>query len=146
MMVVGTSHYEPGKVFMKLTSQDLPDIEDVSEPDIERVLGGEVFGKYAILWSSESGFLQTGFKGRPPDWAFQCDSSTEERRMAEEWREFVQRTGSERWTLEYLDDAADKLYEAAGDRTLEEVKQAFLEYLRGDDVWRHRYTWLPLDG
>jgi len=130
---------------MKLSSQDLPDIDDVKEADIERVFGDGTFGKYAILEKSEHGFIQAGYKGRPADWAFECDLGTEDRRLAEEWKAFVERTGSEWWALEYIDEATGHLYGAEGDRTLGEVKQVFVEYRRGDGVWRMRYTWIRLN-
>ena len=129
---------------MRLSSQDLPDIDNVTAADIERILGDGLFGKFAILEKCENGFIQAGFKGRPADWAFEYDLGTDERRMAEEWKAFVERTGSERWALEYIDETTGHQYQATGDRTLEEVKQAFVQYLRGDDAWRARYTWIPL--
>ena len=32
-------------------------------------------------------------------------------------------------------------FEVDGDRTLSEVTQAFIEYLRDNDAWRTRHTW-----
>jgi hypothetical protein len=40
------------ETLMKRSSQDLPDIDDVADADIERVLGDGMFGKFAILEST----------------------------------------------------------------------------------------------
>jgi len=126
---------------MRLTSEKLDPIEDVTEADIVRVIGGALFGGYAHLRGEGRSLLQVGFKGRPPTWAFEYESGTWEREFDEGCKAFTARTGSERWALDYVDSTTGENHEVDGDRTLSEVTQAFLEYLRGEDAWRTRYTW-----
>jgi len=128
---------------VRLTSELLPAIEHVTEADVERIIGGGLFGKYALIRGEGEGFLQVGYKGRPAPWALEYEPGTWERDFAEGCKAFTERTGSERWALDYLDPATRENYEVDGDRTLGEVMQAFLEYVRGDDAWRTRYTWTP---
>jgi hypothetical protein len=130
---------------MRLSSQDLPDIDDVTVDDVERIVGGGPFGQFVILEKGEDSFIQAGSKGRPADWAFEYDLGTEERQWAEEWKAFVERTGSERWALEYIDETTGHQYQATWDQTLEAVRQSFLQYLSGDDSWRERFTWILLE-
>ena len=55
---------------MKLSSQTLPELDDVTEADIERIIGGEAFGKFALLGDCDGDFIQVGHKGQPAPWAF----------------------------------------------------------------------------
>jgi hypothetical protein len=126
---------------LKLTCEALPAVEDATEADIETVVGGGLFGGYAMLHGEGERFLQVGFKGRPAPWAFDYEPGTWERDFAEGCKAFTERTGSERWALDYFDATTRENYEVDGDRTLSEVTQAFIEYLRGNDAWRTRYTW-----
>jgi hypothetical protein len=115
--------------------------EDATEEDTKKIIGGGLFGRYAALEGEEGNFLEVGFKGRPASWAFDYEPGTWERDFAEGCRAFTERTGSERWSLDYFDAATGENYEVNGDRTLSEVTRAFIEYLRGDDAWRTRHTW-----
>jgi hypothetical protein len=131
---------------MKLSSQKLPELDDVTEADIERIFGGEEFGKFALLGDRDGDFIEVGHKGQPAPWAFDYPPGTLERRIAEEWRAFKERTGSEWWKVDYFDVASGEQYEAEGDLTLAEVKRVFVEYLRGDETWKSRYRWIKLEG
>ena len=42
---------------MKLTTEELPSIEAVTEADIERIFADEVFGKFVILSASDDCFI-----------------------------------------------------------------------------------------
>ena len=131
---------------MKLSSQNLPELHDVTEVEIERIIGGEAFGLYALLGDRDGDFIEVGYKGRPAAWAFDYPPGSWERQIAEEWKAFKERTGSEWWKIDYFDTASGEQYEAEGDLTLGEVKQVFVEYLRGDDAWKSRYRWTKLKG
>src|SRR4051812_20846480 len=107
---------------MRLTSQCLAELADVTDADIDRIISGEAFGRYVLLGDPDGNFIEVGFKGSPPDWAFHYAPGTWERDTAEEWKAFKERTGSERWTLDYFDADSGEQYEAEGDLTLAEVK------------------------
>ena len=49
------------EVELKLTCEALPTVEDVTEADIERVIGGGLFGGYAMLQGKGRLLLQVGF-------------------------------------------------------------------------------------
>jgi hypothetical protein len=129
---------------MKLSLHGLPDLDGVTEADIERIIGGGDFGMYAALGDREGDFIQVGLKSNPPPWAFEYAPGTWERQTAEAWKAFKDRTGSEPWGLDYYDSAKGEQYEAEGDRTLEEVRRAFSEYLQGDDAFKSRYNWIKM--
>ena len=126
---------------MKLTCETLPAIACATEADIERIIGGDLFGGYAALHQGEEAFLQVGLKGHPPAWAFHAEPGTWERDFAEGCKAFTERTGSRLWGLDYLDPTSGQCFDVEGYQTLREVTQAFLEYLRGDASWRTRYPW-----
>ena len=126
---------------MRLTCETLPAVEAATETDIERIIGGEIFGGYAVLQGEGEEYLQVGVSGRPAPWAFDYEPGTWERDFAEGCKAFCVRTGSELWSLDYFDADTRESYEVDGYRTLSEVTQAFIEYSRGDDAWRTRYRW-----
>jgi hypothetical protein len=119
----------------------LPAVEGATEADVERIIGGGLFGGYALLQGEGEGFLQVGFRGRPAPWAFDCEPGTWDRDFAEGWKAFTERTGSGLWALDYSDAATRESYEVDGYQTLSEVTRAFIEYVRGDEAWRTRHTW-----
>ncbi|MEX0728187.1 MAG: hypothetical protein WD065_18100, partial [Planctomycetaceae bacterium] len=49
------------------------------------------------------------------------------------------------YTLEYRDALSNKQFTATLELTKEEVKQAFLHYLRGDANWRESHTWNEIE-
>ena len=129
---------------MRLSSQRLPELDAVTEADIERIIGGEDFGLFALLGDRGGDFIEAGYRGRPAAWCFDYPPGSPERQIAEEWRAFKQRTGSEWWKIDYFDTASGEQYEAEGELTLDEVKRVFCEYLQGDDAWKLRYDWRRL--
>jgi hypothetical protein len=125
---------------LRFSSQNLPDMEDVSEALIERAFEDKAIGMYAHLWLSDEVILQAGSRGTPSTCCGPPDDP-----LVEELRSFIRRTGSEPWTLEYIDGVARKEYQARGDLTLEQVKAAFVEYLRSGGDWRQDHDWEELD-
>lgn len=124
---------------MRFSSQDLPDIENVSEALIERAFDRKAIGKFAHLWKSEDIFIQAGCRGTPSNCAPPDDP------LVKELWAFIERTGSEPWTLEYIDGVTRKEYQVRGHLSLEQVKAAFVEYLRSDGDWRQNLVWEELD-
>jgi hypothetical protein len=111
---------------LRFSSQDLPDVENASAEFIARAFDEKAIGKFAHLWLSNDVVIFAGSKGKPSNCLPPDDPLVKER-----WA-FIQRTGSEPWTLRYIDGIARKEYQAQGDLTLEQVKTAFIEYLRTD--------------
>jgi len=108
---------------MTLTTEELGDVTDVTATTLDEILGGDAFGKFAILRVSEGVFLQAGNDWNP----------------REECRQFLEHHRSDPWVLEHR--TGGKLYRADGQITLDEVRAAFQSYLVGDDAWRQRYAW-----
>jgi hypothetical protein len=109
---------------MKLTSEELPEILEVTEADIEQVFEDEVFGKFIILSATEDHFIQAACV-----WSPECDS-------------FLERTGSDPYRLEYRDGGSGKMFAASENLTLDQIKAAFLDYLRGGNDWRCKHSWV----
>ncbi len=124
---------------MRFSSQTLPDMENVSEALIVQAFDDKAIGKFAHLWISDDVFIQAGCRGTPSNCAPPDDP------LVQELWAFIQRTGSEPWTLQYIDGVAMKEYQAQGDLTLEQVKTAFVEYLRSNGEWRQQCDWQELD-
>ena len=124
---------------MRFSSQDLPDMEIVSAEFIERAFDDKAIGTFAHIWLSYDAFIQAGSKGTPSNCVPPNDP------LVKELWSFIQRTGSEPWTLQYIDGVARKEYQAQGYLTLEQVKTAFIEYLRTDGQWRQNHIWEELD-
>ena len=80
---------------MRFSSQNLPDMENVSAEFIERAFDDRAIGAFAHLWLSNDIFIQAGSKGRPSSCVPPDDPHVKEL-----WN-FIQRTGSEPWTLQY---------------------------------------------
>ena len=114
-------------------------MENVSAEFIERAFDDNAIGTFAHLWLSNDIFIQAGSKGRPSNCVPPDDP------LVKELWNFIQRTGSEPWTLQYIDGVARKEYQAQGYLTLEQVKTAFIEYLRTDGQWRQNLVWEKLD-
>jgi hypothetical protein len=114
---------------MRLTTDDLPEIDPVTAADIEKVLGDEVFGKFVILSASAHVFIQAGCLWEP----------------GPESKRFIAETGSEPFRLEYKDGSTGRLYAAEVHVTLDQVKESFLAYLAGDDSWQSRFIWTEFD-
>ncbi len=108
---------------MPLTTEELGDVVDVTATALDEVLGGDAFGKFAILTASEGILLQSGNDWNP----------------GEECRRFLEQQRSDPWVLEHGEGGI--LHRANGQVTIDEVRAAFQSYLIGDDVWRQRYDW-----
>jgi hypothetical protein len=121
---------------MRLSSENLPDIENVTEADIERAFDNGAIGKFVHLWSSADTFIQAGSRGTPSKCVPPDDPA-----LKHHWA-FIHRTGSEPWTLEHIELVDVREYEPEEFLTLEEVKRVFVAYLRGDPDWKQPYTWV----
>ena len=115
---------------VRLSSQNLPEIENVSEADIDRAFDNRAIGKFVHLWASDDRFIQGGSRGTPSNCVPPDDPE-----VKDHWA-FIRRTGAEPWTLELIDLVRVREYQAEGYLTLGQVKRAFVEYLRGDQSWR----------
>jgi hypothetical protein len=124
---------------VRFSSQSLPDMENVTEDFIERAFADASIGKFAHLSIADDVFIQAGSKGTPSNCVPPDDPLTKEH-----WA-FICTTGSEPWILEYVDGIARKEYRAQGYLTLEQVKTAFIAYLRSDGDWRQDHAWEELD-
>jgi hypothetical protein len=124
---------------LRFSSQNLPDMQNVSAEFIERAFDDKAIGTFAHLSLSHDVFIQAGSKGTPSNCVPPDDP------LVKEHRSFIERTGSEPWTLQYIDGVARKEYQAQGYLTLEQVKTAFIEYLRTDGQWRQNHVWEELD-
>jgi hypothetical protein len=110
---------------MQLTTEELPEIENVTTTDISRIFTEDAFGKFAILSASDKAFIQAG-----------CVWD-----VGEECAKFMEETGSDPFILEYRDAETGRVFAATTHLTLDQITEVFLEYLKGDDSWRSRYTW-----
>ena len=79
---------------MRLTSEVHPPLENATEADIERLIGGASFGGFAALHKDEDAFLQVGAGGRPAPWTSDREPGTWERDFAEGCRAFTRRWSS----------------------------------------------------
>ncbi len=82
---------------MRLSSQNLPEIENVSEADIDRAFENGAIGKFVHLWSSDDSFIQAGSRGTPSNCVPPDDPE-----VKDHWA-FIHRTGSEPWALEHIE-------------------------------------------
>ncbi|MBN9118832.1 MAG: hypothetical protein J0I06_06680 [Planctomycetes bacterium] len=114
---------------MRLITDDLPKIDEVTVAQIEQVLGGEAFGKFAVLMSSDEAFIQAACVWEPGGQS----------------RRFIEETGSDPFQLEYREKTTGRLFVADGNRTLAEVTRAFIGYLNGQTDWLMRFTWREID-
>ncbi len=123
---------------MRLTSQNLPAIENVSEADIDRAFANGEIGKFAQLSASKKRYLQTASKGTPSNCV-----EPDHPEVKGHW-EFIRQTGTEPWYMECVDSAGVRECPLEGYFTLEQVKRAFISFLRGDPSWRQAYSWVEV--
>jgi hypothetical protein len=121
---------------VRLSSQNLPEIENVSEADIDRAFDGGAIGKFVHLSATEDCFIQAGSRGTPSRCVPPDDPGVKDH------CEFIHRTGSEPWILEDIELAGVREYAVVGDLTLADVKRAFVGYFRGDSSWRQEFNWV----
>lgn len=89
--------------------------EDATEADIHRAFDNEgERGKYIILTAPNGDYIQAAGEGDGP------------------------------YALEHRTAATDEHICAAADCTREEVRRAFLAFLRSDESWRASREWKPL--
>jgi hypothetical protein len=108
---------------MMLTTEELGDVPDVDAATVDDVLATDAFGKFAILRATDEAFIQAGNQWQP----------------GPECQVFLATHDSDPWVLEYREDG--RLFRAAGQVTLEQVRQAFRSYLAGGPAWRTEFSW-----
>ncbi|MFO0823735.1 MAG: hypothetical protein U0792_11560 [Gemmataceae bacterium] len=113
---------------MRLTTEELPEIDEVTPAEIEQILTDDVFGKFVVLGDDEA-FIQAACVWEP----------------GTECSRFIQETGSDPFCLEYRDGKTGQLFGAEEHVTLEQVKLAFLEYLGGRMDWLTRFVWAKVE-
>ena len=114
---------------MHLTTEDLGEIANVTADQLTAILDDDAFGGFVVLAESDDGFIQAANNWTPDD---DCEA-------------FIEQHESDPWTLEYRDAATAKHLQVSRNVTLLEVKNAFLEYLRGSPEWRARFEWNEID-
>jgi hypothetical protein len=114
---------------MWLRTEELGDIPDVTAADIDEILPSDAFGKFLILSASEDTFIQAGSDWQPTP---ECAAFLRERK-------------SDPWVLEYRDGTTGRQYAATRYVTLDEVRNAFVSYLAGDEAWRSMFSWKELE-
>jgi hypothetical protein len=114
---------------MWLTTEETGDTPEVTAADIDRILTGDGFGKFAVLSASESSFIQAGNDWQP----------------GEECQAFLRGHGSDPWLLECRDGASGRQYRVTGHVTLDQVRLAFLSYLSGTRAWQELFDWCEID-
>jgi len=113
---------------MRLTTDELDEICDVTAEAIDRILADDAFGKFAVLSASEESFIQAGNDWQPGS---ECEA-------------FMRKHDSDPWLLEYRDGASGQLFRAVVQVTLQQVREAFRLYRAGDQEWRRSFQWEPL--
>ena len=114
---------------MQLSTEERGEIDDVTAAQLAAILDEDAFGSFVILAESDRGFIQAANNWSPGD---ACEA-------------FIARHRSDPWILEYRDAASAKHFQVSRDVTLDEVKRAFLEYLRGAPGWRSGFQWSQID-
>ncbi len=96
---------------MELTSAGLS-FADVTEQQLDEAFADDARrGEFVILTAEDGSFLQAGGESEGP------------------------------YRLEYRDAGSGKQFQATREAGKEEVKQAFLDYLRGGSAWRAQREW-----
>ena len=100
------SYLEPGRaVVVRLTSQNLPAIENASEADIDWAFENGAIGRFVHLSASDDSFIQAGSWGTPGVFVPSDDPT-----VRDHWA-FIHRTGSEPWKLEHFEPVGEREYE-----------------------------------
>ena len=115
---------------MNLEAEEIEPIANVTENDLDCVFDESqtAFGKFVILSASDDAFIQSACTWEPTDKS----------------KEFNQRTRSDPYCLEYRDPDSDKQFAAIGEFTLLQIKDAFVEYLRGTEAWKQDREWVEV--
>ena len=109
---------------MTLKTDDQGEIPDVDAATLDGVLAADAFGTFAVLFVSETEFMQAGRDCGPNE---QCQM-------------FLQTHGSDPWLLEYRE--GDQHYGVAGWVSLARVREVFRAYLCSADGWRSVFEWV----
>lgn len=117
--------------FMMLEGEKLPKIHHVTESHVLAVFDETdiEFGQFVVLSTDHDGFIQSANM-----WE-----------LSEECEAFQDRTKSDPYCLEYKDGTTGELFAAEGWFTLGEVRDAFLDYLRGSGSWKKRKVWNKIE-
>ncbi len=114
---------------MRLITEELSEIDEVTAAQVEQVLEEDAFGKFVRLAASDEVFIQAACVWEP----------------GVESERFLQETDSDPFRLEYRDGDTGRLFAVDGNVTLAQITQAFIEYLNGQTGWRDRFTWSEVD-
>jgi hypothetical protein len=116
---------------MILAGEDLPAIHHVTEAHLQAVFDETEtdFGKFIVLAHNDSSFIQAANV-----WE-----------MSEECERFFSQKKSEPYCLEYKDENNDTVYAAEGWFTLDEIREAFMQYLRGWEDWKQNNRWSKVE-
>jgi hypothetical protein len=114
-----------------LEGEELPKIHHVTKKHLLAIFdeSDADFGQFLVLSNEQSGFIQSANL-----WE-----------LSKECEQFQDRTQSEPYSLEYKDEATGHLYAAEGWFALWEIKDAFVDYLRGSMRWKHNKVWNKID-
>ncbi len=99
---------------MEMYAENLDSVKNVTEEKLLQILDTETFGGFIGLEMSDDTFLQASIMDEPahPE------------------------------TMYYVEYKSDgKIWAATSQLTKNELKQAFTEYLQGNDFWKGRYAW-----
>lgn len=110
---------------MKLITEDSRVIEFASAGDIDATLIDDSFGSYAILERAADDYVQIGNGWQP-------DNAT---------KEFLAKTCSDPWILEYHLPGSGCNQRAVGFVTLDDARRVFKLFHAGDVSWRDWYAW-----
>ncbi len=116
---------------MNLEGEDLPKIHDVTERHLLAVFDEDEtdFGQFLILSQDDGSFLQSANMWEPSE---ECERFQEER-------------NSDPYCLEYKNQATGQLFAAEGWFAISEVREAFVEYLRGTKRWKENKIWKEIE-
>ncbi len=116
---------------MILVGEDLPEIHYVSERLLQTVFDESEtdFGKFLVLAKNEGCFIQTANLWEPTP---ECTA-------------FQQRTQSDPYSLEYKDESTGDMFAAENWQTLQEIKTAFLAFLKGSESWKAKKAWTKIE-
>ena len=116
---------------MILEGEEFPRIHDVTQEHLLAVFDEEEtdFGQFIILSQSDGSFIQSANM-----WE-----------LSEECEQFQDERNSDPYCLEYKNKATGELFAADGWFTLSEVKDAFVEYLRGTENWKENKVWKQIE-
>lgn len=116
---------------MILIGEDLPEIHQVTQRHLEAVFDESEtdFGKFVVLMENDSKFIQAACVWEP----------------TEECSQFLQKNASDPYRLEYKEESTGEIFAADRWLPLSEIREAFIEYLRGTENWKQNKVWHKID-